>query len=312
MEFRDRIGKILLVTLVFVLAFVAYKRTYNTTGPSSVVTSVEQKSEGTSIVAKNDVEQIVRQFILDNPGVIIESIERMQQRKLDEMNAQINDVIKAKKDELEGEKMSPVAGDGNISLIMFYDVNCTYCKKANAVIDNLINDNKDIKVIYKPVPMLGESSNYATKIELAVYKLFPEKFGAVHGALMSQKISSRDDIVMILEKNSINVNSLESEFDGVDMVTYLKNSAALILDLKIQGVPNFIIGGELYQGYMDQARMQAIIDNIKNKMEKAKGSESDIQPSDVPASEASSSDKKTNDDMNKDANQKPALEKKAK
>ena len=97
MEFRDRIGKILLVTLVFILAFVAYKRTYNAPAPAAV-TSVEKKSDGTSLVAKEDVEQIVRQFILDNPAVIIESIERMQQRKMDEMTSQMNEVIKNKKE----------------------------------------------------------------------------------------------------------------------------------------------------------------------------------------------------------------------
>ncbi len=100
MEFRDRIGKILLVTLVFVLAFVAYKRTYNSTTPVAV-TTVDQKSDGTSLVAKEDLEKIIRQFILDNPAVLIESIEKMQQNKMEEMNSQVNDLIKSKKAELE-------------------------------------------------------------------------------------------------------------------------------------------------------------------------------------------------------------------
>ncbi len=264
MEFRDRIGKILLVTLVFILAFVAYKRTYTTSAPSAV-TSVEKKSDGTSLVAKEDVEKIVREFILDNPSVLIESIERMQQRKMEEMSAQVNDLIKSKKTELESDKMSPTMGTGKISVVMFYDVNCTYCKKANSALDELIESDKDIKVIYKPLPLLGESSEYATKIEIAVYKLFPDKFMAVHTALMSQKISSREDIVMILDKNSIPVATIEAEFESADMKTYIKNSASLATELKMQGVPNFIIGDAIHQGFLELGRMKAIIADVKSK-----------------------------------------------
>jgi len=281
MEFRDRIGKILLVTLVFVLAFVAYKRTYNSTTPVAV-TTVDQKSDGTSLVAKEDLEKIIRQFILDNPAVLIESIEKMQQNKMEEMNSQVNDLIKSKKAELEGEKMSPTMGNGATAVIMFYDVNCTYCKKANAAVDQLFESNKDIKIIYKPLPILGESSEYATKIELAVYKLFPDKFKAVHSAMMSEKISSREEVMLILDKNSIPVAAVEAEFESADMKAYLKNSAALAGELRIQGVPNFIIGDSLHQGFLDVSRMQAIIADVKSKATAA------------PASDVKADDKKAN------------------
>ena len=164
--------------------------------------------------------------------------------------------------------MSPVLGNvtGNgTAVVMFYDVNCTYCKKANAAVDQLLESNKDIKVIYKPLPILGESSEYATKIELAVYKLFPDKFKAIHSDLMSQKITSRDDVVLILDKHAIPVATVEAEFESADMKAYLKNSAALAAELRIQGVPNFIIGDALHQGFIEFSRMQSIISDIKNK-----------------------------------------------
>ena len=264
MEFRDRIGKILLVTLVFILAFVAYKRTYHAPAPAAV-TSVEQKSDGKSLVHKEEVEKIVREFILDNPSVLIESIERMQQRKADEMNAQVNELIKGKKAELENDKMSPVVGTGNISVVMFYDINCTYCRKANAIVDQLLSANKDVKVIYKPLPLLGESSEYATKIEIAVYKLFPAKFKAVHTAFMADKLGSRDEIVLILDKNAIPVASVEAEFDSPYMKEYIKNTSGIASELRIQGVPNFIIGDSLYPGFIELGRMQIIIDDVRAK-----------------------------------------------
>ncbi len=256
MESRDRVGKILLVTLVLVLAFVAWKRTSST---PSAVTSVEEKSEGKSLVVKDDLERIVKEFILNNPEVIIESIEKMHKRKMDEMSAKVNEVIKQKKGEIEGDKSFPVVGSGNSVVVMFYDPNCGYCKKANSTIEELLDSDKNVKVFYKPLPILGESSEYTTKVLLSVFKLFPDKFRTVNNAIMSQKISSREDIVAILEKNNISVTSIEGEFDNQEIKDSQQKLAVFAGELKIQGVPAFIINDTLYPGLLELDRIKALL-----------------------------------------------------
>jgi protein-disulfide isomerase len=256
MESRDRIGKILLVTLVLILAFVAYKRTNSA---PAAVTSVETKSDGTSLLVKEDVEKIVKDFILNNPDILIESIEKMHKRKMDEMNAKTNEILKQKKSDLENDKLSPVVGSGNINVIMMFDYACGYCKKANDIINKLLEIDKDVKVIYKPYPILGDSSEYITKVVLAVYKLFPDKFLSVHNALMTQKIASRDDVVRILEQNNLPVANVEAEFDNPDIKDSQHKLAIIMNDLKIQGVPAFIINDILFPGLLDLDKLQAIV-----------------------------------------------------
>jgi protein-disulfide isomerase len=214
MESRDRIGKVLLVTLVLILAFVAYKRTNST---PAAVTSVEEKSTSPSILSKEDVEKIAKDFILNNPDIIIESIEKMHKRKMDEMTAKASEVLKQKKQELEGDKTYPVIGNGPLNVIMIFDYSCSYCKKANIVVNKLLDLDKNVRILYKPFPILGDSSEYITKVILSVYKLFPDKFLSVHNALMTQKIASRDDVVGILEQNNVPVANIEAEFDNQDM-----------------------------------------------------------------------------------------------
>jgi len=80
---------------------------------------------------------------------------------------------------------------------------------------------------------------------------------------------------MILDKNSVPIAAIEAEFDSADMRTYIKNSAGLAADLKMQGVPNFIIGDALYQGYLEVGRMQAIVNDVRSKI-----------PAEVPAAPA--------------------------
>jgi protein-disulfide isomerase len=260
MESRDRIGKILLVTLVLILAFVAYKRTNSA---PAAVTSVETKSDSKSLLVKEDVEKIVKDFILNNPDVLIESIEKMHKRKMDEINAKANEILKQKKSDLENDKLSPIVGSGNISIIMMFDYACSYCKKANIVVNKLLELDKDVRVIYKPYPILGDSSEYITKVVLAVYKLFPDKFLSVHNAIMTQKITSRDDIVRILEQNNLPVANVEAEFDSPEVKESQQKLGIIMNDLKIQGVPAFIINDTLYPGLLDLDTLQAIIVEAK-------------------------------------------------
>jgi len=287
MESRDRIGKILLVTLVLILAFVAYKRTNSA---PAAITSVETKSTEQSFLTKDDVEKIARDFILNNPDVIIESIEKMHKRKMDEMNAKTSEILKQKKADLEGDKASPTLGTGSLNIIMFFDYACSYCKKANIVVNKLLDSDKDIKVIYKPYPILGDSSEYITKVILSVYKLFPDKFNSIHNALMSQKISSRDDVVAILEKNNIAIAAIESEFDNQEIKDSQNKLGHIMNDLKIQGVPAFIINDTLYPGLLEFERMQAIVNEIHQQNTTKQAEPALINPSEGQAQPSPSID----------------------
>ncbi|MEY3197233.1 MAG: hypothetical protein RLZZ59_601 [Pseudomonadota bacterium] len=264
MESRDRVGKVLLITLVIILGFVAYKRTYSTENPSAL-TTVDKKSETSSVVMKEDLDQIMKDYIIAHPEVIIESIERMQKNKITERSAQAQEIIKNKKSVIYEDKVSPVIGSGNTSIVMLYDASCGYCKKANVVLNQLMDSDKDIRIIYKPLPIMSESSEYSAKIELSIYKLFPEKFKAVHDDIMAQKISTREDMLSILSKHSIPVEKVEGEFDNPEFKDSLKRTGELAAELQIQGVPDFIIGETLYQGILELDHMKAIINEVRAK-----------------------------------------------
>lgn len=259
MENKDRFGKILLLTLILVLGFVAYKRTEE--APAATV-SVDQTTKAESLLAKEDVQQIVKDFIMNNPAVIIESIEKMHKKKLDEMNAKTVAMIKSKKAELENDKNSPTIGRGQVNVVMIYDYSCNYCKKASIIVDQLLSDIDDVKVIYKPYPILGDASEYMTKVAMSVYKLYPEKFPTIHRAMIARKIASRDDVVKILEENNLPVVTIESEFENPDIKKSLIKLTDFAHKLKIQGVPVFIINDTLHPGFLELSRLKELVEPL--------------------------------------------------
>jgi protein-disulfide isomerase len=93
--------------------------------------------------------------------------------------------------------------DGEKIVIEFFDYNCGYCKRSFPELMELISENKDVKVILKELPVLGESSVLASKAAIASKK--QNKYFLMHQELMnlSGKISI-NDIKDISENIGIN------------------------------------------------------------------------------------------------------------
>lgn len=308
MENKDRFGKILLLTLILVLGFVAYKRTSE--APTATV-SVDQDTKAESLLAKEDVEQIVKEFIMKNPNILIESIEKMHKKKVDEMNAKTAMMIKSKKAELEEDKNSPTLGNGPVNVVMIYDYACSYCKKASMIVDKLLSDNDQVRVIYKPYPILGDSSEYMTKVAMSVYKLYPDKFRIIHHAMISRKIASREDVVKILEENNLPVITIESEFENQDIKTSLANLTAFAHKLKIQGVPVFIIDDNLHPGFLELSRIKEIIEPLlplKKDDEDEEETTVLAEPAPAPASNAPKEAQPTKDPVAEEVKAAPSIE----
>lgn len=80
-----------------------------------------------------------------------------------------------------------VAGNprGKVTLSVFYDVNCLYCREASADIDALLRSQPELRLVLVPFPVFGVPSIEGARVELAVARLAPEKFYAFHRKLDS-------------------------------------------------------------------------------------------------------------------------------
>jgi protein-disulfide isomerase len=253
MDMESNKGKILFALFVAIIAFIGYRSTNRT---------ITQPLEAPAAsISKEAIEPIIKEYILNHPEVIIESVDSMQKRKSQDMEKETQDNVDKNKAEIENSLDSPVAGnkDGKMIVVMFYDYNCNYCKKANEVLNQLIDANKEVKVIYKPMPILGPSSEYLSKLMLAIYKTSPDKFKVIHDNIMGLKQLEKSDLEGVVMKNSLSLPALEAEMNKQeiqDMQAKIMNLAAAI---NIHGAPVFIINGRFHQGLMDLDMMKQML-----------------------------------------------------
>ncbi|TXR54830.1 DsbA family protein [Reinekea thalattae] len=237
--------------------------------PISLATLI-MASTSTALVAeefeKSDIEQIVHQYIIDNPEVVAEAIYKLQNQAKEEQARQEALSLKQMTAQLTNNPIDPVGGNpnGSVTIVEFFDYNCGYCKRANGTLQQLIADNPDLKVVYKEWPILSEGSAKASNIALAVNLAYPDKYQAFHRALLeSRSVRTENDAWAVVERVGLDRAKVEKELSNGDIAKHLQETKYLAQQLGITGTPAFVVGGQILKGAYPQEDIQRAIDAAK-------------------------------------------------
>ena len=104
------------------------------------------------------------------------------------MARQDQGLIDQHQDALFADGRDPILGNpqGNKVLVLFFDYNCGYCRKAKPEIEALLADDPELKLILKNLPILGEGSRAAARWLLAVADAFPDRTAEFHERLLGR------------------------------------------------------------------------------------------------------------------------------
>ena len=214
-------------------------------------------------MTEQDVEEIVRDYILENPEIIKEAIVILQEREAMAKAEQEAEALKQLGKTLTKSELDPVGGNpkGAVTLVEFYDYNCGYCKRANGTLQALIKANPDLRVVYKEWPILTETSGIAARIALAVNLAKPEKYEALHRALLNTRsLKSEADVWKVVEKQGIDRAEVTAMLADPRIDQHLHQTQQLAQKLGITGTPAFIVGDQVLKGAYPQSDIQEAID----------------------------------------------------
>ena len=144
--------------------------------------------------------------------------------------------------------------NGKDIIIEFFDYNCGYCKRSFPEIMELVSENKNIKVILKELPVLGESSILASKASIASQK--QNKYFEFHQELINFSGSiSLSDIKKISKELGINFEQLQKDMNSDDTILLINESYRLADLIGVRGTPAFIINNNLIPGAIGKNEM---------------------------------------------------------
>ncbi len=207
------------------------------------------------------VEKIVRDYLIQNPEIIVEALEAYRKKQAQAEVDATRRTLAERKAELRRDPGSPVGGDpgGDVVLIEFFDYRCGVCKRVHPIVAKLMQTDKKIRRVYKEWPILGSESVFAARAALASRR--QGKYFVFHNALMEASGSlTPARVITTAAKVGLNVKRLKRDIESPEIDAILKRNFALAEALKLRGTPSFVIGDELLRGGRDLQTLRRIID----------------------------------------------------
>ncbi|MCC2601191.1 DsbA family protein [Sphingopyxis yananensis] len=210
-------------------------------------------------MSKADVETIVADYITTNPQIIPAALEAQRDRE-------IAKAIDAVRPALE----KPYAGawggnaDGDVTLVVFTDYACGFCRASVPDIDRLLREDKRLKVVYRELPIISRESRSAALMALAAAR--QGKYDAFHHAMFAQSSLAPSAIIKAAEQAGVSLDgSGDATADEALFQRELESNLALGNQLQLNATPTWVIGDQLMQGQVGFDALRDAIARTRTK-----------------------------------------------
>ena len=212
----------------------------------------------------------VRAYLLDNPDVILEAIQVLEQRQAQDEARGDLDLVQENFEELTRDGFSWVGGnpDGAITIVEFSDYRCAFCKRAHPEIIALLAANDDVRFVLKEFPILGADSTLASKAAISVLiNQGDDIYGAFHDSLMGHNGAVNiKTLSRLLTGVGGDADLMVAHIDDEVVTQIIAKNRALATRMKITGTPSFLIGTEMLRGFAPASAMQNFVDRARSDL----------------------------------------------
>jgi protein-disulfide isomerase len=213
---------------------------------------------------KSDIESIVKSYLLDHPELLQEMSDKLKAKQAQAETIARTKGLSENAEAIFNSKTDPVVGNpkGNVVVVEFMDYNCGWCKKSVGELTQLLETDKDVKVLFKEFPIFGPDSEYAAKAALAAN--LQGKYWEMHKALFAVEgrvnAAVVDDVATQL---GLDVVRMKKEMETPEITKQIDNNHGLGQLLALSGTPAFIIDQAVSPGYITLDEMKSTVAEVR-------------------------------------------------
>lgn len=241
-----------------------HRRTAVTIGAGSAIlvgmaALVFHQREPSRPANKAEIEAVVRDYILAHPEILPQAMERLRDR-------QSQDAYTTNKAAFETPFASAWAGaeKGDVTLVMFTDYACGYCRSSLPDIDRLIAEDSRLKVVWREIPILGPGSEVAAKGALAAAQ--QGAFRSFHERMFAAGTPSPDKVSAVLQTIKLDPVRIQQDANSPAVTAELHRNIELAqrLDPSI-ATPTFLINGQVMKGAVGYDALKQAIEAARKR-----------------------------------------------
>lgn len=219
---------------------------------SAPAAGADQPPTSFSSADRAAIEALVRDYLLRNPGIIVEALQILEARE--------REAAAAAAAELREGPGDPILGNprGDVVVVEFFDYRCPYCRKVAEPLKKAVREDGNVKLVMKEWPILGPPSVYAARIALAAMR--QGKYEAFHEAMMATT-GTVDEATVLAVADRIGLDRVRLERDIKDpqIDAVFERNRALARRLGITGTPAFFFGDTFVPGAISYDEMKRLI-----------------------------------------------------
>lgn len=217
-------------------------------------------------VDRAEVESIVKEYILNNPDVLVESLNKYQEKQQQDQMANAKKSVEAAQEDIKKNKTSPFAGneDGDVTVVEFFDYNCHFCQQAFPSVSKLLEADKKVKVVFKELPILGPTSETAARAALAVHFIDNSKYMDFHSKMMDFKGPKTDEVIFNAVKEiGLDPEKVKEEMKSDRVTKEINDVRGFAKSINVNGTPAFIVGKQFIPGAIDPEGMKKAVEQAR-------------------------------------------------
>lgn len=190
-------------------------------------------------MSRAEIGSAVEEHILANPQIIPQAMERLQANRASETIGR-----------LSARLTTPFSGawagnaGGDVTLIVFTDYACTFCRASEADMERLLRADPNLKIVFRELPILSPESEAAARLALVAARR--GQYMAMHRALFRSQLP--DGPARTAAAASLNLEVAPAALTDAVIDRELASNVELARALGIDGTPSWIIGDRLLTG----------------------------------------------------------------
>ena len=214
------------------------------------------------------VRELVLETIRENPEIVMEAVALLEKQQADAQAETQAEVLRSQRDLIERDPNAPVLGnpEGDVTVVEFFDYNCPYCRRVKPEVRALIEEDPDIRLVYREWPILGDGSVFAAKAALAARA--QGKYEEFHWAMMAIKGRAQEATVLrVAEEVGLDLEQLKKDMEAPEVAEHIATSMRLTQALGFNGTPSFVVGDALVPGFVEKDQLSELVSTARDRAE---------------------------------------------
>jgi protein-disulfide isomerase len=226
------------------------------------IAETESFSEG----QVQSIEKVVKDYLVNHPEILLE-VQEAYEKKVEAKRGEATrsrmpefyKTLSSMNSDLNGLSV----GQGDVTLVEFFDYNCGYCRQTLPELLKLIDGDKKLKVQFMEYPILAPGSIEASKVAIAAAK--QGKYLEFHKAMFAAGRASKETALKVAEQIGLDMSKVNKDMAAPETEAMIAKMSEIGKRMFIDGTPSFVVGDKTNPGAADYDQLKQLVDETRKE-----------------------------------------------